>query len=107
MPKFPRSETELIALTQMMTEGLVRMAEDFPNPPFPAAELVGLVTQYNGILSVVTQADMTSQQQHALKDEVVAMDPDQQDRRSFSTRLDAVRAIGEAVDRMVKGYAGA
>jgi len=72
MPTFPRSETEIIALAQMVTDGLTKMAEDFPNPPVSVADLQGLVTQYNTVLSDVIQADMSSQKHHAAKDHVIA-----------------------------------
>jgi hypothetical protein len=72
MPTFPKKETEIIALAQMVGDGLSKMADDFPHPPLAVADLQAKVTEYNGILSATVEADMASQRQHAAKAEVLA-----------------------------------
>ncbi len=72
MPSFPRTETEIVALSQLVTEGLTKMTEDFPAPPVPATELQARLEKYNTVLAATIDADMSSQKQHAIKDDVLA-----------------------------------
>jgi hypothetical protein len=71
MSTFPRSETQIVALSQLVAEGLGKMAEDFPSPPVPATELQNRLSAYSAALSGTIEADMTSQRQHAAKDEAL------------------------------------
>src|SRR5258708_6957886 len=72
MSAFPRSETEIIALAQLVAAGLTHNAQDFPDPPVAAADLQAMLDQYGTALAVTTQADMSSQQGHATKDQILS-----------------------------------
>ncbi len=81
MPTFPRTEVEIIALAQLVAEGLGRMAEDFPSPPISANDLQASITEYTVELNATIEADMASKARHAAKD------------KAFEATVDGVKRI--------------
>ncbi|MBI4500515.1 MAG: fibronectin type III domain-containing protein [Gemmatimonadetes bacterium] len=73
MPTFPQKEIEIIALAEMANDGLTKMAQDFPTPPVPVADMQARIAEYKTALQATTETDMMSQQQHAAKDQALTL----------------------------------
>jgi hypothetical protein len=66
--RFPRTESEIAALAGRVADGLVKAAEDFPNPPVPADELVARLDAFRAADTATVAAKKEFMGQHALKD---------------------------------------
>jgi hypothetical protein len=69
--QFPRTEAEIAALAVLVAQGLEEVAEDFPSPPVPAAELKAKLEAVNAASVAAVAAETASREQHAAKDEVL------------------------------------
>src|SRR3990170_4643265 len=70
--QFPRTEAEIAALALVVIQGLEQAADDFPNPPVPAAELRAKLEAFNTANTGAIAADTAAEGQHAVKDDALA-----------------------------------
>jgi hypothetical protein len=69
--RFPRTESEIAALALRVAEGLVKAAEDFPNPPVSAADLAAKLDVFRTADTATVAAKKEFMAQHAVKDEAL------------------------------------
>ena len=70
--RFPRAESEIATLAERVAEGLVKAAEDFPNPPVSAVDLKAMLDAFRVADTTMVAGRDAYLQQHAAKDAALA-----------------------------------
>jgi len=71
MPRFPKAESQVAELAELVVNGLSNAPEDFPAPPVPMEELQAKLDTYRAELKVAVTTESAAREQYAVKDEAL------------------------------------
>lgn len=69
--QFPRSEADIVALAELVVQGLEQAVDEFPSPPVPAPDLRAKIAAVQEVRAAAVSAESAFKEQHALKDEAI------------------------------------